>query len=82
MHLGLYFIFAQLKATLRAGWKGVEVGGEKSDDREAIFLQRCLEKLGVLSWLKENTIGEAASLNGTSPGCSSHLDPLLDVPGS
>lgn len=82
MHLGLYFIFAQPKATLRAGWKGVEVGGERSDDREAIFLHRCLGKLAVLSWLKENTIGEATSLNGISPGGSSRPDHLLDVPGS
>lgn len=82
MHLGLYFILAQLKATLRAGWKGVEVGGERSDDREAIFLDGCLGKLGVLTRLKENTVHEATSLNDNSPGCSSHLNPLPAVPGS
>lgn len=39
MHLGPYFIFTQMKATLRAGRKEVEVGGESSEDREAISLQ-------------------------------------------
>ena len=56
MHLGLYFIFTQMKATLRAGWKEVEVGGESSEDREAISLQRCLGKLGVLCWHIEKFI--------------------------
>lgn len=50
MHLGPYFLFTQMKATLRAGRKEVEVGGESSEDREAISLQRCLGKLGVLRW--------------------------------
>jgi len=53
MYLGLYFIFTQLKATLRAAWKEGEMGGDNSEDREAIFLQRCLGKLDVLCWLME-----------------------------
>lgn len=53
MQLGFYFIFTQLKATLRAGWKGVEVGGERSEDREAISQHRHLGKLGVLCWHTE-----------------------------
>lgn len=48
MYLRWYFIFAQLKATLRAGWTGVGVGGQRAEDREAevILLPRCLVKLG------------------------------------
>lgn len=48
MYLRWYFIFTQLKATLRAGWKGVGVGGQRAEDGEAevILLRRCLEKLG------------------------------------
>ena len=53
MCLGLYFIFTQLKATLRAAWKEGEMGGDNSEDREAIVLQRCLGKLDVLCWLME-----------------------------
>lgn len=37
--IGFYFMFTQLKATLRAGWKGAEVGGERAEDREAISWQ-------------------------------------------
>jgi len=56
MHPELYFIFPQLKATLRAGWKGVEVGGVRSEDIEAIALHRCLGKPGVLCWFMEKFI--------------------------
>lgn len=30
-------MFTQLKATLRAGWKGAEVGGERAEDRSNIL---------------------------------------------
>lgn len=66
MHLGLYFIFTQLKATLRTRWKEVEVGGERSKDRDTIFLQRCLENLAPCVGLWENTRGETISLTGIS----------------
>lgn len=48
MYLRWYFIFTQLKAALRAGWKGAGVGGQRAEDGEAevILLGRCLEKLG------------------------------------
>lgn len=36
------------------------------------------ENLVFCLGLWKNTVGEAASLNGTNPGCSSHPDPLLD----
>lgn len=32
-------MFTQLKATLRVGWKGAEVGGDRAEDREAISWQ-------------------------------------------
>lgn len=35
MYLRCFFIFTQLKATLRAGWKGAGVGGQRAEDGEA-----------------------------------------------
>ena len=51
--VSMKYMRLQLKATLRAAWKEGEMGGDNSEDREAIFLQRCLGKLGVLCWLME-----------------------------
>lgn len=74
MYLRYYFIFTQLKATLRAGWKGARVGGERAEDGEAILLGRCLEKLGPALAVAEDS-REAAGLKG--PGAilvfDSHL---------
>lgn len=47
MYLRCYFIFTQLKATLRARWKGAGVGGERVDDGEVILLGKCLETAGL-----------------------------------
>lgn len=82
MYLRLYFIFTQLKATLRAGWKkGAELGGERSEKGEAIFLGRCLKNLGVLPWLMTK-YREDAGLNGTNLECWFHLHHLFNPCGS
>lgn len=45
------------------------MGGERSDDREAVSFRSALGNLASCVGLRKNTKGEAASLNGISPEC-------------